>query len=108
MARLEHASAGEDAEVDGDDGEMLADVRAPVPGTVSGVLVDDGDEIHAGTAVVRLDPSLEHVRNAVIGLALVGTAEDAALLSQIGDPRSGYPDEIRESARWAAAEVKTR
>ena len=101
VARLERSAASE-----GDD-ELVA-VRAPVPGSVSDVLVSDGEEIVAGQPVVRLDPSLEHVRNAVMGLALVGTAEDVKLLRQIGDPRSGYADEIRASARWAAEQVRER
>jgi len=34
--------------------------------------------------------------------------EDEELLHQIGDPRSGYPEEIRASARWAAEQVRGR
>jgi len=109
VARVERSATddpGDDDDHDDDGDSALIDVRAPVPGTVSDVLIDDGAAIVAGAPVVRLDPSLEHIRNAIVGLALVGTAEDAALLIQIADPRSGYPEEIRASARSAAEQVK--
>ncbi len=109
VARLQRQPSDHDSdESEAEDDADWIDVRAPVPGTVSDVLVSEDDEIEPAAAVVRLDPSLEHIRNAIVGLALVGTAEDAELLHQIGDPRSAYPEEIRKSARWAAEEVSKR
>ena len=102
------ARAGEGDDIDDEDGAAFVEVRAPVPGTVSDVLVAAGDDVESGALVARLAPSLEHLRNGILGLALVGTSEDAPLLRQIGDPRSGYPDEIRASARWAAEQVSAR
>jgi hypothetical protein len=106
IALPDDATVGDDT--DDEEPARYAEVRSPIPGTVTDTHVTEGDEVAPNYPLAHLAPSMEHLRNAILGLALVGTSEDASVLKQIADPRSGYPDEIRTSAAWAADQVSTR
>jgi len=85
-----------------------AQVRAALPGRVFDVVAKEGDAVAAGAALLVLSPGADHVRNAVVALALVGQPEDAASLRSVADPRSGWPEDIRREAAEAAAAIETR
>ena len=89
-------------------GDAPIDVRAPIPGAVSDVLIADGVSVAAGAPLARIRPAAEHVKNALLGLALVGTTEDADRARSAADPRSGYPDDVRSVAEWAARQIEAR
>jgi biotin carboxyl carrier protein len=89
-------------------GEELVDVRAAVPGSISEVIAKDGATVTAGAALVRIRPAAEHLKNAMLGLAIVGTTEDADRARSAADSRSGYPDDVRAAAEWAARQIDAR
>jgi hypothetical protein len=88
--------------------EETVRVRAPVPGAVSEVLVDDGTQVAAGTPLLRLRPAAAHVSNALAALALVGEDADRATLRSLADPRSGHSDDVRQTATWALGALEER
>lgn len=67
-------------------GVQSVDVRPQVSGTLTGVLVAEGDEVQAGAAVAQIDPSSQAavVRQALAGLdaALVAEAEAQATFAR--------------------------
>lgn len=87
---------------------VLTDVRAPVPGTVDEVLVDDGSAVGTGVPIVRIRPGADHVANALAGLGFVGEGSDRELIRSFADTRAGYPDEVRAAADWALRQLDAR
>ena len=64
--------------------------------------------IHFDKALARHDLRLSSAHARMLHAQGLLSAEDEQALRQIADPRSGYPDEIRNSARWAADQAKSR
>jgi len=95
------------ARIDLGDGRT-AEVRAELPGRVTELLVEDEAEVAKGAPLVRVAPSTEHVRNAVIALVMVGTEADLDLLRPWADPRSGAPDDVSRAATAAIAAIESR
>ncbi len=89
------------------DGSEL-ELRSELAGTVAEQPVRAGDDVAAGASVVVLRPEPEHVENAAAALALVGTESDAVALAEIADARSPFAEEVRATARWAAASIRAR
>lgn len=95
------------ARVRTDDGKT-SDVLAPVPGPVQRRAVEDGARLAAGDLLLVLGPDASHAGNAVLGLALAGTAEDVALLDAAASAQSAFPENVKRAARRAADEIRKR
>jgi len=95
------------ARVRRDDG-AAADVRAPVPGGVLSRAVENGARVAAGDPLVVLGPDGRHALNAAAALALVGTGEDAELLSLAAAPQSQFGEDVKAASRQALAAIRSR
>jgi biotin carboxyl carrier protein len=95
------------ARVGRDDGTS-ADVRAPVPGGVLRRAVENGARVAVGDPLVVLGPDGRHALNAAGALALVGTNDDAELLSLAAAPQSQFGEDVKAAARQALAAIRSR
>lgn len=96
MARVE-SGVGESAEV-----------RAPLPGKVEEVLVAEGEALSKGRQLFTLAPDAAQVRDALIGLAYFGGAEDLPEIERYTGGVEGMPEEVKRQAALTAEAVKRR
>ena len=95
------------ARVRRDDG-TVGDVRAPVPGSVIRRAVESGAHVEPGDAVIVLGPDARHALNAAGALALVGTRDDAEILSMAAAPQSQFGEDVKAAARQALDAIRAR
>lgn len=88
--------------------EEAAEVRSPVPGIVKQRLLADGSLVAVGDGIMVLDPSAEHVFQALRALFLVGAGEDLDDVRIFMRPREGMPEYIAQQARLTADEIRRR
>lgn len=85
-----------------------AEVRAPVPGELRGVLQRDGAEVVQGAPLAELAPSEEHVWEALRGLYLVGDSSDLDAVRLYGRGLPGMPARVQQQALLTAREISQR
>ncbi len=82
------------------------DVRAMLPGIVDRQLHADGDRIEAGENVTIVRPEETHVRQALLGLYLVGTEEDIDLIRPFTRPREGFSPQVAQQASLTLEHIR--
>jgi hypothetical protein len=75
---------------------------------VEKALVTEGARVNAGEALFLLGPDVEQVSGALVGLSLVGAAEDLAEVERYRAGVEGMPEEIKKEAAQAAEAIKRR
>ncbi|MDA1312254.1 MAG: HEAT repeat domain-containing protein [Acidobacteria bacterium] len=88
--------------------EEAAELRSPVPGIVKQRLLDDGSDVAAGDGIMLLDPSADHVFQALRALFLVGAQEDLDDVRTFMRPREGMAEHIAQQARLTADQIRGR
>ena len=86
-------------------GEPL-DVRAQLPGIVDRQLHADGDRIDGGEEVTVVRPESTHVLQALLGLYLVGTAQDIEVIEPYQRPRAGLTAQVAQQAAFTLARIR--
>lgn len=90
------------------DGGEVQDVRAPLPGIVDRQLHADGTLVSRGDEVTAVRPESTHVLQALLGLYLVGTAEDVDLIRPYQRPRDGLVREVAQQATLTLERIRER
>jgi len=85
-----------------DDGE----IRSPLPGKLERKIATDGARVAAGDHLLALEPSADHVWEALRALYLVGTPEDLPDVDRFTQPRRDWPERIAEQARLTAGRLR--
>ena len=85
-----------------------AEASSPVPGRVVAVHVARGAPVTVGAPLVDLAPDADHAMNGAMGLALVGTREDLALLRTLGGPQEPGGARAGAQARGAIEAIERR
>ena len=88
-------------------GEPL-DVRSPLPGIVERQLQSDGDLVAIGDEVTLVRPESTHVMQALLGLFLVGTAEDIEVIRAYQRPREGLDPNVAQQAALTLERIRKR
>jgi biotin carboxyl carrier protein len=86
--------------------DAVGEIRSPLPGVVEKALVKDGESWRAGAELFVIAPDAEQARDALIGLAYFGAAEDVPEVERFA-AASESNDIKREAARTAEA-IKRR
>ncbi len=84
------------------------DVRAPVPGIVDRQLRADGDGVTVGDDLTVIRPEASHVMQALLGLYMVGTEEDAGLVQPYQRPRDELGQQVAQQARLTLERIRSR
>jgi HEAT repeat protein len=88
------------------DGTVLG-LRSPLPGRIQKLLKTNGTQVSAGDELLSLNSDENSVWEALRGLSLIGTAEDAPLIESYAN--SGEVSaKIREQAKSTLAAAKSR
>jgi hypothetical protein len=95
------------ARIQGDQGRQ-AELRAPVAGRVSAVVVRDGAWVEQGERVVALEPEPADAWEALRGLYLVGQPEDVDTVERYSRGLADMPDRISRQATLTAQAIRTR
>jgi hypothetical protein len=85
-----------------------AEVRAPVAGRVSALLVQDGAVVEQGDRLLSLEPEPAGAWEALRALYLVGQPEDAGTVERYSRGLPDMPDRIRRQAALTAGAIRTR
>lgn len=89
-------------------GEENHEVRSEVAGSVERWVADDNAPVSTGQEILFIAPSPEMVWEALRGLLLVGTAEDAPLVERYTRPVAGMPPAIQQQAANTLRAVRSR
>ncbi|HYM09864.1 MAG TPA: HEAT repeat domain-containing protein [Bryobacterales bacterium] len=84
------------------------EVRAGVPGKLQARIAGEGAPVTAGEEIARLEPSADHVWEALRALYLVGTAEDLSDVERYVRPLPAWPARIAEQAKLTAQQIRAR
>lgn len=84
------------------------EVRSPLPGKVEKTLVREGEAVEAGRELFVLAPDEEQVKDALIGLAYFGEADDLQDVTRYAEGAGGMPRHIGEQAAQTAEAIKRR
>jgi hypothetical protein len=87
-------------------GAQPVDVRSPLPGKVESKTAAEGARVRKSQEILRLEPSADHVWEALRALYLVGSAEDLADIERFTRPLPAWPAKITEQARLTAARIR--
>lgn len=88
--------------------EEPAELRSPVPGTVTKRLLADETEVSVGDEVTLLGPGSEHVFEALRALYLVGTEDDIDQVRHFLRPRDDMPSQVAGQARLTIERIRER
>ena len=94
--------------IEREDGGEPLDVRSPLPGIVDRQLRADGDRVAAGDDVTLVRPESTHAMQALIGLFMVGTAEDVDLIRPYMRPRDGMTPQVAQQAALTVQRIRER
>ncbi|HEX8338678.1 MAG TPA: hypothetical protein VF621_18305, partial [Pyrinomonadaceae bacterium] len=86
--------------------DAAGEIRSPLPGVIERALVKEGDRWGAGAELFRIAPDPEQARDALIGLAYFGAAEDAAEVERFAAVSES--NEIKRQAALTAEAIKRR
>jgi pyruvate/2-oxoglutarate dehydrogenase complex dihydrolipoamide acyltransferase (E2) component len=89
-------------------GDEMQEIRAPVPGIISKVLLGEGAKVKAGDTLLVLSPDAESVWESLRGLLLVGQVEDLPLIEKYADGEARMPLKVKEQAVQTALAIKDR
>jgi len=92
--------------IEPEDGSDPLDVRAAVPGIVDRQLHADGDRVSSGDEVTLVRPEMTHVMQALLGLYMVGTSEDIALIQPYQRPRDELGPQVAQQARQTLERIR--
>jgi HEAT repeats len=88
--------------------DRFEEVRSPLPGRVERANVAEGQDFRAGDELFLISPEPEQVRDALIGLAYFGAAEDLPEVERYAAGVEGMPEEVKRQAALTAEAVKRR
>ena len=86
----------------------VGELRAPLPGKIERVFLQEGDKFGAGAEVCVLRPDSKSVWEALRALYLVGETEDLADVERYTREPEGASDHLRRQAALTAEAVKRR
>ena len=86
--------------------DAVEEIRSPLPGVVGKALVKDGDSWRAGAELFVIAPDAEQARDALIGLAYFGAADDVPEVERFA--AAADSDEIKREAALTAEAIKRR
>jgi hypothetical protein len=89
-------------------GGEMREIRAPVPGRISRVLVGEGAKVKTGDELLLLSPDAESVWEALRGLLLVGESDDLPLVRKYAGGERGIPEKVKEQAAQTALAIQAR
>lgn len=86
--------------------DAVAEVRSPLPGVIERALVKDGDRWRAGAELFVIAPEPGQARDALIGLAYFGAAEDVPEVERLA--AGAESGELKRQAALTAEAIKRR
>lgn len=90
------------------DSQAGGEVRSPLPGKVERASVKEGDSFREGDELFVIAPDAEQVRDALIGLAYFGGAEELPDIERYAAGVEGMPEEVQKQATLTAEAVRRR
>lgn len=85
---------------------MVEEIRSPLPGTIEKALIKDGDHWLLGAELFVIAPDPEQVRDALIGLAYFGAAEDVPEIERYA--AGAESNQLKREAALTAEAIKRR
>ncbi|HEX8070996.1 MAG TPA: HEAT repeat domain-containing protein [Pyrinomonadaceae bacterium] len=86
----------------------LAEIRAPLPGTIERIAVAPGAQLQTGQTLLTLAPDEDSVRNALVGLSYVGTAEDLGAVEVYARGAAGFKEDVKAEAARTVEAIRRR
>jgi hypothetical protein len=86
----------------------LQEIRAPLPGKISGVKATEGTSIKAGDELLTLAPDPDFVWEALRALYYVGEADDLASVERFAQGIEGMPERVKEQAARTVTAIQSR
>ncbi len=86
--------------------EEPAEIRSPLPGVVREQLLANGAVVQPGDDVTLLEPSAQHVYEALRALYLVGTLDDLEGVRRFLKPSEHMPASVSEQARLTSEQIR--
>jgi hypothetical protein len=86
----------------------MQEMRSPLSGTISSLILREGAAVAVGDTVLSLAPDVETVENALVALAYVGTGEDAHEVERYTQAMEGMPQRIKEEAALTIKAIQSR
>ena len=96
LARLESGS------------QEASEIRSPLPGKLQVKMAVDGAQVRRDQEILLLEPSADHVWEALRALYLVGTAEDLPDVEKFTRPLPEWPPQIAQQAALTARQIRSR
>jgi hypothetical protein len=84
------------------------EIRSPLPGKFQTKIAAEGARIEKDQPLLRLDPSADHVWEALRALYLVGEASDLPDVEKFRSPPPDWPARIAEQADLTARQIRAR
>lgn len=84
------------------------DVRAPLPGRVERLAVENGQRVRAGEEILSLAPESQQVYEALRALYLIGREEDLPDVERYAHAGPDWPEAVREQARRTVQAIRNR
>ncbi|MBI3696603.1 MAG: HEAT repeat domain-containing protein [Acidobacteria bacterium] len=84
------------------------EIRSPLPGKLQLKIAADGSRVQQGQEILDLEPSRDHVWEALRALYLVGTAEDLPEVERFTRPYADWSAKIAEQAQLTAKRIRER
>jgi biotin carboxyl carrier protein len=85
-----------------------SDVRSPMPGRISSLAVQIGQQVASGVEVAILEPSPDQVWEALRALYLIGQPDDLPAIQPYERNLPEIPDHIRQQATLTAQAIRDR
>jgi hypothetical protein len=92
-------------------GNMISEVRSPLPGTLERIALPTGSKVAQGETVLTINPDEESVWEALRGLALIGESDDLeAVQSYLNGNAQGpaWTDRTKAQAALTARAIQSR
>lgn len=86
--------------------DAAGEIRSPLPGVIGRALIKDGDRWATGAELFHIAPDPKQARDALIGLAYFGAAEDVPEVERFA--AGAESDEIKRQAALTAEAIKRR
>ena len=86
--------------------DSVGEIRSPLPGVIEKAVVKDGDKWGVGAELFVIAPDLLQARDALIGLAYFGAAEDLPEVERFA--AGSESDEVKRQAAQTAEAIKRR
>ena len=88
--------------------ERLQEVRSPLSGKLSSIVLREGMAVTVGEQVLSITPDVETVENALVALSYVGKREDLSLVERYSQGVEEMPERIKEQAALTAKAIQSR